>query len=255
MFGCGVVVSGGLLQAPLLGASFQALDSISVDRSSQAGREEAKARLHQRILSVSDPSASTVPLLVFAEGCTSTDDCLCNFRLGAFQPLQPVQPVFITYPGNSVDFYHGRGGGCALETLLYQASQLWCHQHVTILDAITPTSGETASQFAARVRMTMAAEMQLSETRVSDHSFADVQLHMAAREKGLPAPIFTALDCRQMLHLTVDDVKVAMDQFISVSSDRECDELVNECQRDDATAESFVVYLERIAQEKYRKEK
>ena len=246
-FGCGVVVSGGVLNSPFLGTLFQVLNSISVDRGSQSGRDHARTALLRRVAASSVDHHShpipahaslPVPLLVFAEGCTSADDTLCGFRPGAFLPMLPVQPVCVTYPDCSVDFYHGRGGGCTLETLLYQLSQLWCSQKLLILDAMPPNKGEEPIQFAARVRQVMADVMQLPPTHLSDHSFADVRLHVAARASGLPPPLFTARECKQLLRLDVADVEAAMAQFAAADS---------QPSRKLGDSEELVLYLEGLA--------
>ena len=102
--GCGVVVDKGLLHVPLLGRIFCALGSIGVDRKSATSRSAARQALSEhaerwRAANIGKPLTLPFrPLVVFVEGCTTPDWALTKFQLGAFAPLLPVLPIFISYP-------------------------------------------------------------------------------------------------------------------------------------------------------------
>ena len=213
--GCGVVVAEGTLSLPLLGPCLASLGCVSVNRGTQSGRDIAKTDLLARIADEALP-----PLLVFAEGCTSNDEVLCLFRQGAFLPGLPVQPLFIRYPNCCVDFYHGRGGGSGLGTLLYQLSQVYNRQHITMLPVVEPTLGEPASEFAERVRNGMARAMGVS---LVDYSYAGVRLCMTARRLGLTRLALTAHEAKRKLGLSVHDLEELMERFASTLQDQHTD--------------------------------
>mgnify|MGYP003651376010 CR=1 FL=1 len=123
------------------------------------------------------------PIVIFPEATTTNTAAVISFKLGAFRPLVPVQPVTIRY------FYvHHQPNWLPGQDLFYQW-RLLCQfvnfAEVTYLPAMAPHGGETAESFAERVRRVMATALNVPLTH---HSYDDVVLlskaeRLATREQ------------------------------------------------------------------------
>jgi len=102
----------------------------------------------------------------------------------------------------------------------YQISHLYCHQKITILDPIQPLERngikEKSEEFANRVRTMMARQMKLPFNNITNHSYADVRLHIYSyvKKKRLPPLTFTAVDCKNILNLSVEEIEKAIDEYM-----------------------------------------
>ena len=96
------VMSESVSNAPVVGKGFVQLarhvDSIVLDRGSEQSRLAAKSRIAEKLRSMmSSHSSHLERLLIFPEGTLTNGSCVVPFKLGAFEPLAPVQPLRLEY--------------------------------------------------------------------------------------------------------------------------------------------------------------
>lgn len=100
------VAKASVRRIPLIGKCAQVVGTIFVDRSSDDNRERALQAVLQRqheLASMEDTSNHIAPLVMFAEGTTSSGRTLLPFKRGAFYGMQPVTPVVLSY---TASFFH-----------------------------------------------------------------------------------------------------------------------------------------------------
>ena len=88
---------------PVLGKCIELSQSINVKREDPNSRQNTVEEIIRRtnLHSHPDPAERWPQLLIFPEGSTSNRKALMSFKLGAFYPGKPVQPVLVRYPNNT----------------------------------------------------------------------------------------------------------------------------------------------------------
>lgn len=85
--------------------------TVLLDRTCADSRGKVQRQINQRVshnISIAEGHKSNLgesyayynSLVIFPEGTTTTGSALIDFKLGAFRPMCPVQPVTIKYPHN-----------------------------------------------------------------------------------------------------------------------------------------------------------
>ena len=87
---------------PVLGKCFELFQSIYVKREDPNSRQGTVKEIVRRtnLSCHPDPAERWPQLFIFPEGSCSNRKALMSFKLGAFYPGKPVQPVLIRYPNN-----------------------------------------------------------------------------------------------------------------------------------------------------------
>ncbi|XP_051567028.1 lysophosphatidylcholine acyltransferase 2-like [Myxocyprinus asiaticus] len=174
-------------------------------------------------------------ILIFPEGTCTNRLCLITFIQGAFVPGVPVQPVLIRYP-NKLDTVSWTGQGPkSARLLLLTLCQLYTTVEIEFLPPWTPTEIEKKSptKFAHSVRAVMAESLGLP---VTDHTYEDCRLMIAARQLTLPteAGLVKFTKISRKLELKWDNVKKELQSFANIACS---------CKGGRITSEEFAIFF------------
>ena len=215
------------LRNPLLGPLLEAQQCILVDRQSGDSRTATKQRIHDRAhaLAAGRPGRQVV---IFPEASTHAADSLIHFKVGAFAPAVPVQPVFLNYVYRHFDpcwVTSGPGLGFLVFRMLCQFVN---HAAVEYLPPVAPDRRDAADPraFAQRVREALAgagARLRPSGVRMTDHSVDDVALQLAAYRNSLPpaAAVVETEAIKQFFHVDVTNLKLRLQQFAKMDLNKD----------------------------------
>ncbi|KAH9361867.1 hypothetical protein HPB48_003724 [Haemaphysalis longicornis] len=101
---------------------------VYVKRSDPNSRQNTVREIIRRATS-KDPWSQVI---IFPEGTCTNRTCLISFKLGAFVPGVPVQPVLIRYPNELNTLIWTWDGPSALQTLWLTLCQLKTHMEIEI---------------------------------------------------------------------------------------------------------------------------
>eukprot|EP00929_Paragymnodinium_shiwhaense_P109897 TRINITY_DN7649_c0_g1_i2.p1 TRINITY_DN7649_c0_g1~~TRINITY_DN7649_c0_g1_i2.p1 ORF type:complete len:541 (+),score=143.03 TRINITY_DN7649_c0_g1_i2:114-1736(+) len=167
------------LQNPILKAIMLATQGVLVDRADPDSRHKARDALMRR--SSEDGWPQTV---VFPEGACTNGTAVVQFKLGAFTPGKPVQPVVFRYPFAKYDpsFTLPHGSFSYMGGLM---KQLVNYMEVEYLPVYRPSKEEIENPllFATGVQRVIADALGVPTTK---HAAEDVALCMAAEQLHLP---------------------------------------------------------------------
>lgn len=217
----GKLAEASYLENPVLAPLMLATQGILVDRSDPDSRGTAKQALLRRALDDRFPQT-----MVFPEGTCTNGRALVQFKMGAFTPGVPVQPVVVRYPYRYHDpsFTHPLSGGSYILGLMLQFVN---HMEVEYLPVYTPSPEEVKNPmlYAASVQQTMAAALGVPTTK---HASEDVALCMQAQCLSLPAEVgaiqWQAVT-EQLIGVSVKDAKEVLASFRSI--DEEAGGIIN----------------------------
>jgi len=176
---CATMAEAHYIQNPVLGPIMKGTSAIAVDRQDPNSRHVAKESLLQRARDPRWPQT-----LVFPEGTCTNGNALVQFKLGAFAPGLPVQPVIFRYPSKAHDpsFTFPRTTLSYLKGMLLQFRN---PMTVEYLPVYYPSESEKQcpARFAAGVQRKMAEALGVPATK---HAAEDVSLCLAAQRLRLP---------------------------------------------------------------------
>ncbi|KAM9241778.1 lysophosphatidylcholine acyltransferase 2B-like [Dugong dugon] len=157
-------------------------------------------------------------ILIFPEGVCTNRSCLVTFKLGAFSPGVPVQPVLLRYP-NTVDTVTWTWQGfSALQVFTLTLSQLFTRVTVEFMPVYTPNDDEKEDPvlFANAVRINMANALGVP---VTDHSYEDCKLMISAGHLQLPmeAGLVEFTKISQKLKLDWDNIHQRLDEYAAIA--------------------------------------
>ncbi|XP_064466467.1 lysophosphatidylcholine acyltransferase 1-like isoform X3 [Ornithodoros turicata] len=114
-------------------------------------------------------------IIIFPEGTCTNRSCLITFKLGAFVPGVPVQPILIRYPNELNTLTWTWDGPSAFKTLWITLCQLRTNMEIEYLPVYVPSEEEKKDPqlYAENVRMFMAKALQIP---VSSYSYDDLKL-------------------------------------------------------------------------------
>ncbi|XP_067929840.1 lysophospholipid acyltransferase LPCAT4-like isoform X2 [Watersipora subatra] len=139
---------------PLLGALFRANQTIFLDKKDPLSRNKTAEAIRTRARS----NGAWPQLLIYPEGMIGNGSALLPFKIGAFQPGVPIQPVTVKYP-NRLDVTTWLDTGPSLLAMI----SLWICTPVTKMEVeyhpvYNPSDEEKANPklFAENVRSLMS---------------------------------------------------------------------------------------------------
>ena len=220
--GCCPVSAASNLKTPGFGDMLKLFQPINVDREAKSNTAVA-----DMIKSRATSQGVWPQTILFPEGTTTNGKALVYFKVGAFTPGVPVQPVLVTYPNVFTDISWvdggspGLGGGPGLgETLLKLLCCTWLSMSVEYLPPYIPSDAEKADAklYAHNVREVMAQHLQVP---VSEESFDDCILMMKAAALHLPPEVaeLNLRGVRNVFDLNVDDAKAMLEKFAKSEHD------------------------------------
>eukprot|EP00929_Paragymnodinium_shiwhaense_P109323 TRINITY_DN75732_c0_g1_i1.p1 TRINITY_DN75732_c0_g1~~TRINITY_DN75732_c0_g1_i1.p1 ORF type:complete len:284 (+),score=21.48 TRINITY_DN75732_c0_g1_i1:86-853(+) len=144
----------GMASLPMFGTIFDAMGLIYVDREHASSRKRVLASIMEHLR-----QDNARPLVIFPEGTIGASDHLLPFKLGAFRPGLPLQPVVIRYP-------RPRTGSVETPAKMFGLFLSIYHDcEVCYLPSMSPTEEEVKdpSVFAGRVKTAMEVQLQLKD--------------------------------------------------------------------------------------------
>ncbi|KAJ7519985.1 hypothetical protein O6H91_20G062400 [Diphasiastrum complanatum] len=199
----------------LVGTIIKAMQVILVDRLSPDSRKDAANEIKRRASCNDFP-----PVLLFPEGTTTNGRAVISFKLGAFVPGFPIQPVVVRYP----HVHHDPSwGNISLWKLVPRMlTQFHNFMEVEYLPIIYPSEAESQHpiEFAEKVRYEMATVLNVPET---EHTYGDLMLLTKASElKLIPATSSMVEMGRvgKIFHLTTSEVKDYLNHFVAMGPNK-----------------------------------
>jgi lysophosphatidylcholine acyltransferase / lyso-PAF acetyltransferase len=216
---------------PAFGQVLRATQSVLVERTNVSSSDAAKQAIvkrsrlfveHNRRARDGEPRFPT--LLMFPEATTTNQRALIQFKLGAFLPGAPVQPVALRYASA---FDASWVCGTSLFTLLYRACcQFNNRLSVQYLPLHVPTEEERRDPalFASNVRAEIARALggDIAQTM---HSYDDVRVQLDALEHGFCSDEFV-VEAKRLYSLFpgigLDTLRRAVKAFALCTPPSEC---------------------------------
>lgn len=153
----------------IVGTIVKSLNAIPVDRTNADSRKAVSVAIQTRATQTEWQNQTQV--LVFPEGTTSNGSCLLQFKLGAFAPGLPVQPVAVHFPFWQPCWV---SGGSSLGGLFFKLmASFWTRTQVTFLPIIGPCDTNKKEEFAHEARRRMA---QALKCPITNYSHVDVNM-------------------------------------------------------------------------------
>jgi len=156
-----VVAKAETTSIPFWGAIIKMTQPVLVHRSDTNSRQTTIKHISDRA-----EGEGWQQVLIFPEGTCTNRQCLITFRLGAFYPCVPVQPVCIRYD-NALDTVTWTWEGpTAVWVIVYSLSQLYTKCSIEYLPPYVPNKEEKEDPklFAANVRSEMAKCLNVNTT-------------------------------------------------------------------------------------------
>ncbi|BFZ19725.1 hypothetical protein BsWGS_22764 [Bradybaena similaris] len=166
-------------EIPVFGSLLKFLEPVLVKREDPQSRMKAVREILDRSSSDRWPQ-----IIIFPEGTCTNRSCLISFKLGAFFPGVPVQPVCVTYPNKLDTVTWTWEGPGVYKQLWLTLCQFYTRCEIEYLPVYVPTELEQAEprSFADGVRAKMALHLKLP---VTDHSFDDCRLMHEAKKLSM----------------------------------------------------------------------
>ena len=89
----------GVSKMPIINKLTDGLQSVYINNSDQANRENALDILKERAVSIEDQCIDWNPFCVFPEGTTTNGTGILKFKKGAFSAMRTVRPCYISITG------------------------------------------------------------------------------------------------------------------------------------------------------------
>mmetsp|Transcript_16288 Transcript_16288/g.31585 ORF Transcript_16288/g.31585 Transcript_16288/m.31585 type:complete len:449 (-) Transcript_16288:78-1424(-) len=207
------LISAAYLEAPshvaksdltetFVGPVLQAMQTILVDRASKKSRKATGAAILAR---ANRAAAWRRRLAIYPEGTCTNRSSLIKFRLGAFEPLAPIQPVVLRWDVGAFDPAWTAGSPYRNRIVFRCLARLELKVAMEFLPVMEPLPEDDASTFADRVRATMADALGVP---MSAYSYPDMFLAtIAAKRKVKPALILPmAFEDIERDYSDIDDV-------------------------------------------------
>jgi len=207
------VGDGVYMKYPILGRIALAFQGIFVDIKSKDSRRACKEAMATR----ADPNLwRGPPTVVFPEGRITNGRRLIQYKLGAFLPGKPIQPVVLRYPHK---FFNITGQGPASRSKawpLRMMTQFYNSCEVELLEVYRPNEAETQNpeEFATSVRRLMANHLQVQTT---EHTYEDAALFRQAA-RGRVYTDFEVQAVEDMFLLNFETIQAWLKDFQKLDS-------------------------------------
>lgn len=159
----------------------RALRTIFVDREGDTSRTNTAEEINRRASS----GGNWPKVMIFPEGTTTNRRVLLKFKLGAFSPKLPIQPLLIKYKNRVNTMLWGDNGMGLIAGLFYTLCQFHNKLELEWLPVYNPSEEEMddAKLYAENVRQVMSHALNI---RTSEHTFEDMILMRYARQLSMP---------------------------------------------------------------------
>ncbi|KAH3778267.1 lysophosphatidylcholine acyltransferase 2-like isoform X2 [Dreissena polymorpha] len=199
---------------PIVSALLAFTQPVLVQREDPNSRQNTIAEIQRR----AKECGKWPQIIIFPEGTCTNRSCLISYKLGAFHPGVPVQPVCLRYPNKLDTVTWTWEGPGALAVLWLTLCQFNTSLEIEFLPVYRPSAEEIADPklFAHNVREVMARALDVP---VTDHTFDDCRLMEKARLLNLPME--TGLVEFQKLHkklgVSLDQMQTMLEKFSSIA--------------------------------------
>ncbi|XP_016052705.1 PREDICTED: lysophosphatidylcholine acyltransferase 2B-like [Miniopterus natalensis] len=209
-----VVSASQNARIPVAGKFLLSTQPVLVTREDPDSRKTTRDEILKRVTS----KMKWPQILIFPEGVCTNRTCLVTFKLGAFSPGVPVQPVLLRYP-NSLDTVTWTWQGfTGFQACMLTLSQPFTRVEVEFLPVYIPNDQEKKDPvlFANAVRVSMANALGLP---VTDHTYEDCRLMITAGNLHLPmeAGLVEFTKISQKLKLDWDSVHHHLDEYAAIA--------------------------------------
>nr|XP_033797322.1 lysophosphatidylcholine acyltransferase 2 isoform X3 [Geotrypetes seraphini] len=199
---------------PILGRLLRATQPILVSRVDADSRKNTANEIERRATS----NGEWPQVLIFPEGTCSNRSCLITFKLGAFTPGVPVQPVLLRFP-NKLDTMTWTWQGPQFYQLFFMTiCQLFTRIEVEFMPVYFPNEEEKRDPllFANAVRSKMAEALGVP---VTDHTYEDCRLMVSAGELTLPMEtgLVEYTKVSKKLKLNWDNIRQQLEEFAEIA--------------------------------------
>lgn len=198
---------------PGFGQVLRLTRGLLVDRTLATSRTDTLNAVRNRATTImKDPRWPQI--LIFPEGTTTNGRAVCTFKVGAFAPGLPVQPIAVRYRWRFFDPCWSVDGPGMVGSMLRMFAQFNNTMEVTFLPVYNPSEAEIADPklYARNVRDTIARELGLPG---SSHSVEDALLLVQALKLRIPVDRFNT-DMKTMhdlLNLDFDGARALLTRF------------------------------------------
>ncbi|XP_074565222.1 lysophospholipid acyltransferase LPEAT2 [Curcuma longa] len=199
---------------PFVGTIVRAMQVIYVDRFSPQSRKLAIHEIKRKASSNDFPR-----VMLFPEGTTTNGRFLISFRLGAFLPGLPLQPVVVRYP--YVHFDQSWGNVNLLKLMFRMFTQFHNFMEVEYLPVIFPDESkqQNVTKFSDRTSNAMSRALNVLQTT---HSFGDMILFSRASELGKERCSNYMVEMawvENSFNISTSEAVVLLDKFLAMDPD------------------------------------
>ncbi|XP_075395846.1 lysophosphatidylcholine acyltransferase 2B-like [Tenrec ecaudatus] len=209
-----LVLAKRKLTFPGIRKVIQSTEPILVRRNDPASRKNTRNEILRRVRS----GRHWRQIMIFPEGVCTNGSCLVTFKLGAFSPGVPVQPVLLRYPNTLDTVTWTWKGFSAFQIVLLTLSQVFTRMTIEFMPVYTPSDDEKQDPilFANTVRINMANALGLP---VTDHTYEDCKLMISAGHLQLPmeAGLVEFTKISQKLKLNWDSIQQHLDDYAAIA--------------------------------------
>ncbi|XP_069863386.1 lysophosphatidylcholine acyltransferase 2B-like [Dipodomys merriami] len=209
-----VVSASQNVQIPVAGKFLLSTQPVLVTREDPDSRKNTRNEILKRVTS----HEKWPQILIFPEGVCTNRSCLVTFKLGAFSPGVPVQPVLLRYPNTLDTVTWTWQGFTGLQACVLTLSQPFTRVEVEFMPVHVPSAEERRDPllFANAVRVKMANALGVP---VTDHTFEDCRLMISAGALRLPmeAGLVEFTKISRKLQLDWDDIHKHLDKFAAIA--------------------------------------
>ncbi|CAH6880619.1 lysophosphatidylcholine acyltransferase 2B [Phodopus roborovskii] len=209
-----VVSANQNVRIPLVGKCLLTTQPVLVKREDPNSRKTTRNEILSRVMS----KMKWPQILIFPEGVCTNRSCLVTFKLGAFSPGVPVQPVLLRYPNTLDTVTWTWQGFTGFQAFMLTLSQPFTRVEVEFMPVYIPSEEEKKDPilFANTVRINMANALQLP---VTDHTFEDCRLMISAGALQLPmeAGLVEFTTISQKLKLDWDNIHKHLDKYAAIA--------------------------------------
>lgn len=209
-----VVSASENARIPVAGKFLLLTQPVLVTREDPKSRKTTQDEIQKRVTS----KGAWPQIMIFPEGVCTNRTCLITFKLGAFSPGVPVQPVLLRYP-NSLDTVTWTWQGLtAFQVCMLTLSQLFTRVEVEFMPVYVPSDQERKDPilFANAVRVNMANALGVP---VTDHTYEDCRLMISAGNLQLPmeAGLVEFTKISRKLKLDWDSIHQHLDEYAAIA--------------------------------------
>ncbi|XP_021493550.1 lysophosphatidylcholine acyltransferase 2B-like [Meriones unguiculatus] len=209
-----VVSASQNVHIPLAGKCLLSTQPVLVQREDPYSRKTTRNEILNRVTS----NMKWPQILIFPEGVCTNRSCLVTFKLGAFSPGVPVQPVLLRYPNTLDTVTWTWQGFTGFQACMLTLSQPFTRVEVEFMPVYIPSEEEKKDPilFANTVRINMANALRLP---ITDHTFEDCRLMISAGALQLPmeAGLVEFTKISQKLNLDWDNIHNHLDRYAAIA--------------------------------------